>query len=303
MLFVTRLAVTTAAVSLFSSAPSFSADNWDISGKASAGLEQQSNVNISQLEQASGRSDVATLLAADLNATWQVNPKWTLSSGYSVQDKNYREADDFNTRLHLANIDAGYQHGNTTYGTNYYYAMAELAGERFLTLNQGSVYAMHSASDSWFVRPAITATEKTFANIGARDANNLSISTDSFWFFAEGQHFVSLGLVYEDEDTQDNSFSYRAPGLRLKVSGRFDFWHLKQQLQLGMKISKRDYQKLDTDTAPRQDTHSQLEAKWQLNVTPVFSVVTAVEHGDFSSTLESADYRETRSSVSLQVSF
>ncbi len=303
MLLVSRFAATTAALSLLVSLPSHSTEAWDFSGQLTAGMEQQSNVNISQLEQATGQADVATLLSANLAASWQLSPAIKLSSGYNVQDKNYRTADDFNTRLQLAHLDASYQYGATTYGSNYYYALADLAGERFLTLNQASVYAMHSLKANWLIRPAITLTDKRFASVTARNAENYNVSTDSFWFFADGQHFITLGLLYEDENSLDDSFSYRAPGLRVKLSGQFSFWQLTQQVQVGVKVSRRQYQQAAEENSARQDTHTQLQAEWQLKLSPAFSVLTAIEHGDFNSTLSTADYKETRSSVSLQYSF
>lgn len=306
-----------AALCLLYCTSSLADDSWRFTGSARAGLEQQSNVNISELEQASGQADVATLLEAQLTAAWQATSQLRLESGYSVQDKNYREADDFDTRLHLAYLDAGYQLGSTTVGGNVYYALAELDQARFMTLQQASLYSMHSVSDSWFVRPAITLSEKSFDRFSQRDATTAGASVDSFWFFAQGKRFISLGLLYENEDSRDNAFSYQAPGLRLKLSGSYNLWQLNHKLQLGATLSQRTYQPAagnagvsdntnlanTTPVSQREDTHTRLEASWQLDVNAHLALLTKLEHGDFSSTLDSADYRETRSSVSLQLSF
>jgi hypothetical protein len=295
-----------AALCLLCSTASHAADSWDFSARARAGLEQQSNVNISELEQASGQGDVASLLEADVTIGWQTTAKLRLEGGYSVQDKNYREANDFNTRLHLAYLDAGYQLSATTLGANVYYAQADLDQAQFLTLHQASLYSMHNLSDATFMRPAITVSNKSFARITERDATTTGASLDTFWFFAEGTRFINLGLLYENEDSRDNAFSYQAPGLRLKLSGRYNVWQLDHTLQLGAKFSQRSYQSVpdsNNDTPRRQDTQYQLEASWQLDINSHLALLTKLEHGDFSSTLDSADYRETRSSLALQLSF
>ena len=308
MAFITRYAAVSAACCLVFCLPSQADDNWDFSASVSAGLEQQSNVNISELEQASGRSDIATLLEAELTAGWQASPALRLQSGYSVQDKNYHQSDDFDLRLHLAYLDGGYQLGSTTLGANLYYALAELDQVRFMTLQQASLYSMHSVSDSWFVRPAVTVSEKTFARFSQRDARTVAANVDSFWFFAQGKRFISLGLLYENEESRDQAFSYRAPGLKLKLSGSYSLWQLNHKLQLAATVSQRSYQPVasstdDADKRRREDTHTQLQASWQLDFNAHLALLTELEHGDFSSTLDSADYRETRSSVSLQLHF
>ena len=63
-----------------------------IYASARAGLEHQSNVNISELEQASGQADVARLFEADARIQWQSTPALRVEAGYSLQDKNYRQA-------------------------------------------------------------------------------------------------------------------------------------------------------------------------------------------------------------------
>jgi hypothetical protein len=302
-----RFVITTAALAVVcSSLPSLGADPLTFTGKARVGGEYQSNVNISALEQASDRADNATLLEAELTASWQASQKLKLDAGYSIQDKNYREADDFNTRLQLAYLDGSYQLGKHAVGANIYHANAQLDNTAFLTLNQASFYSMYIGGDSWFIRPSLTLADKTFARNTERDATTLSASADAFWFSASGTRFMSMGLVWEDEESRDQAFSYTSPGIRLKVSNSFTSWQYQQQLQVGIKLSQRDYQKpgsTDQQQAKRSDSHVAIEASWQLNVNKHLAVIGKLEHGNFSSTLASADYRETRSALLLQLGF
>ena len=306
MAFLTRCIAAPVTLCLLSALPVQANDNLSVNASARAGLEQQSNVNISELEQASGQSDVATLLEADIKLQWQTTPALSLEAGYSVQDKNYHQADAFDSRLQLAYLDSSYQLGTHTIGGNLYYARADLAQTRFLTLQQASLYSMHNLNETTFMRPAVTVSNKTFDRFSERDANITSASLDTFWFFAEGRRFINLGLLYEDENSRDNAFSYQAPGLRLKLSGRYTLWQFDHTLQLGAKFSQRNYQSVpdsNNDTPRRQDTQYQLDVSWKLDVTSHLALLTKLEHGDFSSTLDSADYRETRGSLALQLSF
>ena len=278
---------------------------WDVSGKVRAGLEYQSNVNVSELNQASGQPDSARLLEADLNASWQATDKLQFFAGYSLQDKKYQEADDFNLRLHLAFLDSQYQWGATSFGINLYHADAQLAADPFLTLTQSSVYAMHSASDTWYLRPALTLGQKRFDSISGRDAQTRSLSADSFWFSADGQRFISLGLRYDWEDAEAAEFRYQAPAVQLKMSTRFTAWTLPQQLQFGARLAQRQYEmhKVQNTTGDRNDLQRQLDLQWQVGLSDRFAIISKVEHGDFQSILDSADYTETRGSMSIQLSF
>lgn len=278
---------------------------WDFSGKVRAGLEYQSNVNVSELKQASGQADTARLLEADLNTSWQATANWKLLAGYSLQDKQYKATDDFNLRLHLAYLDSQYQLGATTVGVNLYHADAQLASEPFLTFAQSSIYAMHGASDTWYLRPAFTLGRKHFADLTARNADTRSISADSFWFSQDGQRFISFGLRYDWEKAVVEEFRYQSPAVQLKMSTTFTAWELAQQLQFGARIAQRRYEthSAANKTDKRNDLQHQLDVQWQLGLSKDFAIISKVEHGNFQSIVDSADYKETRGSLSVQLSF
>ncbi|MBB1437767.1 DUF560 domain-containing protein [Shewanella sp. SG41-4] len=278
------------------------ADAWSFSGKAKAGMEYQSNVNISELEQASGESDTAVVLDAQVDLGWQVSDNFRVDSGYSINDKQYKTASDYDSRLQLAFVDASYAMSSTTVGANIYHAQADLDSSDFLTLNQVSVYTMHTLTDSWFMRPSLMRADKQFTQLAERDADSYTASLDSFWFFNQGQRFLSVGATYEDEDTQSPIFSYSAIGIKARISNQFSLWQVQNKIQFGAKVSQRDY-KTQTDGSSRDDVHQQYDAKWEINISQHWAVLTSVEYGDFQSTVDSADYDETRAGLMLQASF
>lgn len=277
----------------------------DFSGKVRAGLEYQSNVNVSELNQASDQADTARLLEAELNASWQATTNWQLFAGYSLQDKQYQAADDFNLRLRLAYLDSQYQLGATTVGISLHHADAQLASEPFLTLVQSSLYAMHSVNNTWYLRPALTLGRKQFEQLTGRNADTGSFGADSFWFSQDGQRFISLGLRYDWEKAVVEEFRYQSPAVQLKMSTTFTAWTLQQQLQFGARIAQRSYEthSAANKTDKRNDLQRQLDLQWQLELSKHFAIISKVEYGNFQSILASADYSETRGSLSIQSSF
>ena len=310
MALLTRYTALSTAIVLASACPLLwakvwandTADAWSVSGKAKAGMEYQSNVNISELEQASGESDTAVVVDAQIDMGWQISDNLRLDGGYSFNDKSYQTASDYDSRLQLAFADMSYALTSTTLGANVYYAKADLDSSDFLTLTQFSIYTMHSLSDSWFLRPNVTHADKQFAQIQARDAKSNSVAVDSFWFFNQGQRFISLGVTYEDEKANTTEFSYTSTGLNARVSNQFSLWQIQQTIQFGAKMSQRDYQAADKDNR-RDDVHQQFDATWEVNLGQHWAVLTSVEYGDFQSTLSTADYDETRGGLMLQASF
>ncbi|GGP92794.1 surface lipoprotein assembly modifier [Shewanella ulleungensis] len=310
MALLTRYTALSTAIVLASASPLLgvkvwandTANAWSFSGKAKAGMEYQSNVNISELEQASGESDNAVVLDAQVDLGWQISDNLRLDSGYSINDKSYQTASDYDSRLQLAFVDMSYALTTVTIGANVYHAQADLDGSNFLTLNQFSLYSMHSLSDSWFLRPSIMHANKQFDQIEERDAKSYTAAVDSFWFFNQGQRFISVGASYEDEDTTASSFSYTATGLNARVSNQFSLWQIQQKIQLGAKLSQRDYQTQDNGSH-RDDVHQQYDAKWEVNLGQHWAILTSIEYGDFHSTLSTADYDETRAGLMLQASF
>ncbi|GGB71129.1 surface lipoprotein assembly modifier [Shewanella inventionis] len=306
MALFTRFTTRTTAIALAITSPlswaNTTADDWSFSGKAKAGMEYQSNVNISELEQASGESDNAVVLDAQLDLGWQVSDNLRVDTGYSINDKSYQTASDYDSRLQLAFADVSYAFTATTIGSNVYHAQADLDDNDFLTLTQVSLYTMHNLSDSWFLRPSVMHADKQFAQIEQRDAKSYSATLDSFWFFNQGQRFMSLGVTYEDEKTNAPEFRYTSTGLNARVSNQFSLWQIAQKIQLGAKLSQRDYHTQENGSR-RDDVHQQYDAKWEISLGQHWAVLTSVEYGDFKSTIDSADYAETRAGLLLQASF
>jgi hypothetical protein len=274
------------------------------SGSLEAGAEYNSNVSVSELESASGESDMAGALDAALDMNWKPAERVTVDAGYSFTSRQYDDFDAFDLDMHLLYGDVSYELDLFTVGANYYFADAQLGGDDFLTLKQRSLYAGKLFDERWYLRAALNFSDKDFDGFGARDASNEGLSLDAFWFFNQGMSTLVAGYAYEDEDTRADQFAYKADTLRTRFTHRFLWNGRESSLQLGGRAQFRDYQGITPDIGiARDDKQYVLDASVEVNLMPWLAVTGKVERGDYRSRLASADYTENRIKAGLKVSF
>lgn len=299
-------------------------ERWALSGSVELGAEYSSNVNISEVEAATGSADTAGVFDAGLNLTWQPNERWRGEAGYSYNTKRYQEADAFNMDIHLAFGDISYEFDFATLGMNYYHAQANLAGSSFMTLGQFSTYTGKLFGDHWYLRGAVNLTDKSFDQLEGRDASNKGLALDNFWFFNQGRSNFLLGLNLEQESAQDPNFDYSAYTLRVRYSHRWTAFGRSARFHLGLRHQNRDYRQVTPEPANsnpvngirelpipdpgslderRQDRRLQVDTRLQIALSESLALIGRVELGNYQSNLESADYRDNRASVAIKWSF
>lgn len=274
------------------------------SGTAALGAEYNSNLSVSQLESSSGQSDEAGTLDLNVNARWHPNDKFNAEGAYSLTSSRYQDVDSYDMDLHILSADVSYDFTLVTLGTNYYYALAYLGGNSFLTLDQYSVYAGKLLGKQWYLRGAVNSTTKKFDVFTTRNADNDGYSLGLYRFFNDGRSSLNFGYTYEDEDTIDPSYRYTADSLRFRFNQRFMFMNHESKLQVGYRWQDRSYL-FDTPSinAPRDDSQQVAEAKLEVSMTKQLSVIGHYEHGDYSSRLPSANFTENLVSLAMQLSF
>lgn len=302
-----RLAALALAISAAVTAQSLlaqSADKLTLSGSVELGAEQNSNVSISELESATGESDIAATVDTGLDASWQATERLSMDAGYSYSARRYDEFDAFDLDLHLLYADVSYDFDLLSLGSNYYHADARLGGDDFLTLKQYSFYAGKLLADQWYLRGALNFADKSFNNFAPRDATSEGLSLDAFWFFNQGRSSLVFGYAFDDEDARVSSFSYRANTARIRYTNRFNVIGKDAQLQLGVRVQDRDYQGITPEiNARRDDRQYTTEARFEVSMNTYLSVATQFERATFSSNLPSADYTENRISASIKLAF
>lgn len=281
-----------------------SSEPFSISGSLEAGTEYNSNVSVSELESASGESDMAATIDAALDMNWKPSERLSVDAGYSLTSRQYDDFDAFDLDMHLLYGDVSYDFDQFTLGANYYFADAELGGDDFLTLKQQSLYAGKLLNDRLYLRGAFNFADKDFDNFSARNADSEGVSVDAFWFFNQGQSTVVVGYAFDNEDTRSPAFAYDADSLRARFTHRFAWNGRESNLQLGGRAQFRDYKGITPAIGrPRDDRQFVVDARIEVKLMPWLSVFGNVERGDYSSKLASADYTENRIGAGLKLAF
>lgn len=274
------------------------------SGSLGVGAEYDDNVSVSELESATGESDTATNVDGALQMDWQASDKLNISTGYNLTSQYYSEYDDFDMEIHMLYGDASYDLPFMTIGANHYFANARLGGDGFLDLNRSSIYAGKLFAEQWYLRGALNVTDKEFDVFSARDAETTSASLDTFWFFNQGNSSLQFALEVADEDALEEQFSYQANIVRIRVNHDFSLWGFQNEISAGVRNEIRDYQAITPSIGQTRDDELLVsDLSWDMKLTDWLATTASLEHGNYSSRLPSADYRENRVSLGLELSF
>lgn len=270
----------------------------------STGVEQDSNLNVVELDKNSNKSDLALLLNAKANGSWKPGEKFSVSGGYSYSGKNYREQNEFDLAIHQLSADANYEFDAATVGASHYYAKAILDTKDFLDLHQTSLYIAKLINNQFYLRAAANLQDKTFDHLSERNANNRGASADAFVFFNQGKSFVSLGVANERENAKAHQFDYSGNSVKARVSHKFMIGEKEQKIQLGYRYLQRDYsgvtQEINTE---RYDKAKVMDASWEVSLSKKVVLEARAETGKYSSNLPSADYKDNRLSVQVKWHF
>lgn len=298
ILFAVYLCALTSSLPLLAADPS-------VDFGVDIGAEQDSNLNVAELDKKSGQSDIATIVNARVDAKGSAaNDKLSLSGGYAYSSKTYQKYDDFDLAIHQLSADANYNFTVLTAGANYFYAGAQLGGNDFLDLNQTSLYISKLINERVYLRAASNFQEKKFSGLAARNANNKGLSGDAFIFFNQGKTFVSLGVSTEQENANARQFDYQGTTIKARVSNKFSMWGKENKLQAGVRRVERDYSGFTPEIDKKRfDSNNVIDAEWEIGLTKNLTLSTKVEGGDYDSNLASAKYSETRTSLLLKARF
>src|SRR6478609_7941712 len=88
--------------------------------EVSAGAEQDSNLNVVELDKNAHESDTALLLNAKADASWKPTEKLNLSGGYAFTSKTYQNNSEFDLAIHQLYADANYDFTYVTGGASHH---------------------------------------------------------------------------------------------------------------------------------------------------------------------------------------
>ena len=298
------LALTTSALTL--AEPQ---SNFELDGEIGAGVIFNSALSVDELDDVSSQSDSGYEWNGVIKGKWQLSDKTKLSSSYAYNQKKYSEYSQYDLALHQVSVDGSHKFNNSEVGLRVDGAQASLAGNTFLNYQQISLYLGHFVQPQTYLRSSVKIKNKSFADFSDRDASGLGASLDVFHFLDGANTMLMLGLNAEKEDAQDNQFDYWGIGIHTKLTYKFNVFGLGSKVGIGLRLQKKDYQSIELEMRPAEDVSKRdenrqvIEANWDLLLLDNLSVTTELQHGDFSSELESQTYQQTNASVGLKYAF
>lgn len=329
MITLPRVALTLVAV--FSSATALAQEpetpdkKADFNLKLQAGSAYDSTLTIPSLDQTSSQGDTANVLYGRVGGELNPTERITLKGSYSLSSRRYHEYSEFDQDLGIASLDAAIELAGINWGLSRHVADAKLASEPLLDLTKDSLYAAKLFSGGVYVRGAYTESEKRFDNNRERNADGEELAGDVYYFFNGARSFWSLGVSREVELAQSPAFDNTALKLRARYSHTGTIAGQESKIQLGWRYQDRDYDNeeslpvTDNETGEglpgtgtpmspagmgsRHDRSHVVEAVWSLSLVEWLALETKVEHGNYRSNFDSADYRETGVSALLTAEF
>lgn len=288
-----------------------------VAGHVETGALYDSNLNVDELDQASDRSDHALLIDAGAEASGHPLDNLTLTGTYDFTSRNYASNDRFDQTIHLASVDLSYDIDSVTVGASHHYSHATLDSEPFLDYHRTSVYMGKLIDDDVYVMVSLLSKRKSFDHDQARDAHTRGVALDNFFFFNQRQTLLVFGLESDHQTARSDAYDYLMLAGRARVKHHFMVSGHRNTVQAGVRYEARDYDEpvssVDNPMLPlagptqsnrtRTDGILNADIRWSVGLTDWLTTEAKVEHTDYRSTLDSAEYAKTVASLTLRVDF
>lgn len=268
--------------------------------EVSAGLESDSNVSVSELDESTGEDDQAAVLDADLDYELTLGKLTELQFGYGLSQTSYDDFSAYDVQNHLLTADFTHDFGAIDAGAAYRYIHTRLGGHDYLAIQQLAPSASRFFGRKFFGRAEYTFSDKAFDEVNERDATTHAGGADLYWFVNGVRTYVVFGYRYRNENAEDAQYDYDSHNLKLRLSQRFRFLEHDATLKLGWLYEQRDYSApTPAIDATRDDDRNRFQAELELPLGRQFFGLLDYEYGAFSSNLQSADYDQHVVSVRL----
>jgi hypothetical protein len=268
------------------------------------GLEIDSNVAVLEIDSTSDAGDTAAVLDFGVGYDRPSQSAFDVKAGYDFTQSLHDDFSEFDVRIHRGSGTLSYDLGRIDVGANLQYALAELDGRDFLTLEQTSPYVSTLVGKRLFLRFAYAHSDKSFADNHARNATSDSVSGDAYVFIDGLKTYLVFGYHLDDEDALDRQFDYSGDKLNAQLSHRFMAGAREITFKTYLRHEARDY---DAPTLsigmPREDDRYQLETSAELPLTARVRARVGYKHADNRSNLPSVDFDENVYSVTFSATF
>lgn len=267
---------------------------------ASAGLEYDDNISVSEIDAQSQKGDTAAIFDASARWRGKFGNSDQLNAGYVFSQSNKFDLSDFDLQIHGVNL--GYEHdfGDAETGVSYNYYFTTLGGEDLLTLQQVAPYVSWSPTRKLKLRAEYAVKDKDLETLDARDAETQSGELSATYFIDKTNTYVAMRARFEDEDAVADEFDFEAVVFKASLKTRLPFGGEKNRLSLSLEHEARDYSAITPTIGEiRSDDRNIFTASWNVPLGDKFFIETKYRHRAYSSNLPTADLSANVASITL----
>lgn len=276
------------------------------SGSGYIGYRHDSNVSVSELDTNSDTADDALQTEAQLKVAVKPTDKWENVFSVSQANTNYQALSEFDLGLTTLSANTTYAFDFAKLGAHYYHASAKLNGRDFLTYQQYGMSAGKLFGQRTYLRISSDVIDKQFENTPddapLRDSEALALRSDVFYFF-EGEDFFQVALKYQNEDAQNNIFDFIGKGIDLAYNYPLTIASKPLALTLTYQLDVRDYATEQDGGIGREDERHRVELSADYAIHDHVDVRLSTQYGDFASSVDGANFKETIAEVGVNVHF
>lgn len=272
----------------------------DLSLAASAGIQYDSNITVSQIDAETNEGDYAAL--ADAEATWDIDfsRSDSLSLSYIFSHQQQFELDAFDLQLHGSSASFDRKFDLLTAGVAHQFFYSSLGGDGLLRLHRGGPFVSAFPTRWLFLRGAYTFKNKDLIDRTDRDAQTHMGETSALFFLDGTDTFLSFGYRFEYEDATAARFDFQAQILKAGVDTRLPFGGAKNRFEIDIAYEARDYDSVTPSIGTvRDDERLTLDVSWEVPLGKYLYVDAQYRYRDFSSNLPAANFTESVAGASI----
>lgn len=272
--------------------------------EASAGYQHDSNVNVAELDDNTGRADNALLLELGLDSKLPVTEKLIFTAAYGFSSTTHDQFSEFDLAMHHVKAGLDYRFSGFDSGLSVDHFAASLDGDSYLKVTQVAPNLSRLFGESFYLRGSYIASDKAFDANPGRNADNAAIRADAYVLFDGMRRFLSLSYVMDREDAHANEFDYNGMRTKIAYGQTFDFGRKDLKLKSHLQYENRDYSNMtESIGAARHDKRLRAGLSAALALSEHLEMRGEAEYGDSTSNLAAANFEETVYSLNVGLAF
>jgi hypothetical protein len=270
------------------------AGNTTFRAEVGTGIEYDSNVSVTEVDAASGESDVAIFVDAGVAVKHRINDRTEVGLNYDFTQNRYDEFSEVNRQTHLLGVNGGYDLGRVSAGFSGYFIHSRLDGEAFLDYTRISPALSGFLSRRFFARGAYVYSERKIDQNSDRNADTSAWEGDLYFFWRGLRSYFNIGYRYRNEDADSEEFDFSSHSLKLRYIQRLQLLERDAKLEFAWRFEDRDYRSPTPEIGEeRMDNRSRWKVDLEVQLNPSWYWQLYSGYGDYSSNLPRADFTQT----------